>query len=265
MPPCRWELFISDLHLSAREPAIFERFLTFLDGPARAASRITILGDFFDAWAGDDDLADPFNTSVVCALRSIVTSGTPIDFMVGNRDFLIGQDFAAASGVSLLPDPCLREVAGIPTLLTHGDALCTEDADYQHFRARVRSPQWRADFLARPMDSRKREIELLRAHSQAQKRVKPRALMDVAASAVTEALRLHGAQAIIHGHTHRQGCHETSVDGRPCLRWVLGDWGSESESVLSCTPGHWMFAGPPPFAPLAGGSKKSTVVGRGVW
>jgi len=229
------ELFISDLHLSPHEPGTFRRFRDFLAGPARSAARLTLLGDLFDAWAGDDDLADPFNAAVVRELRALVAAGVPVDFVAGNRDFLVGADFAAASGASLLPDPCLREVAGIATLLTHGDTLCTDDADYQRFRAEVRSPAWRAEFLARPLAERKRLIEQLRQRSETEKQGKAMRLMDVNAHAVAALLREYAAASLIHGHTHRQARHAIDVAGRACVRWALGDWTGERGTALACT------------------------------
>ncbi len=235
------ERFISDLHLSAHEPATVAHFLKFLEGPARQAARLTILGDLFDYWAGDDDLADPLNTAIAYALHELADHGVSIDLMVGNRDFLIGNAFAAAAGVTLLNDPVAREVGSIKTLLTHGDTLCTDDADYQRFRAHVRSPEWQSKFLARPLAERKREIEALRARSEAEKRSKPMAIMDVNAQAVTDLLRSHGADALIHGHTHRQGAHLHTVDDRTCQRWVLGDWHLNHGSALVCATTGWGF------------------------
>ncbi len=244
MPGCGSELFISDLHLSAHESttaATVTRFLKFLEGPARQSTRLTILGDLFDYWAGDDDLADPFNTRIAAALHALADHGVTIDLMVGNRDFLIGNAFATAAGVTLLNDPAIREVGGIKTLLMHGDTLCTDDADYQRFRAHVRSPAWQSQFLARPLAERKREIETLRARSETEKRIKPMAIMDVNAQAVTALMRSHSADALIHGHTHRQGSHIHQVDGRACQRWVLGDWHAQRGSALRCAATGWGF------------------------
>jgi len=155
--------------------------------------------------------------------------------MPGNRDFLVGAEFAAEAGLELLPDPCRREIGGLPTLLMHGDTLCTDDADYQRFRVQVRAPAWRTAFLARPLAERKREIEALRARSEAEKMIKPPAIMDVNADAVSAALRAHDARVLIHGHTHRQGHHRHSVDGQACERWVLGDWHPDRGTALACT------------------------------
>lgn len=216
-------------------------FLDFLAGPARQARRLTILGDLFDYWAGDDDLADPFNARMVGALRTLAASGVALGFMAGNRDFLIGEDFAAAAGLTLLPDPLVRHIGGIQTLLTHGDRLCTDDIDYQRFRAQVRDPAWRDAFLARPLVERKREIEALRAVSEAEKQHKPAAIMDVNAAAVATAFVQHGAQALIHGHTHRQGRHDLIIAGKRCQRWVLGDWHAGRGNALLCDLTGWRF------------------------
>ena len=232
-------LFISDLHLSPHAAGTVHLFFDFLAGPARNAGSLTILGDLFDYWAGDDDLADPFNARIVAALLNLSDSGVRLEFMAGNRDFLIGEAFAAAAGLTLLPDPVVRDIGGIKTLLTHGDALCTDDADYQRFRAQVRAPAWRTTFLARPLAERKREIEALRARSEAEKKIKPMAIMDVNAGAVAAMLAEHGAHAMIHGHTHRQGCHAHAVAGVSCPRWVLGDWHADRGNALLCDSTGW--------------------------
>lgn len=158
--------------------------------------------------------------------------------MAGNRDFLIDDAFAAAAGVSLLTDPCVCDIGGIKTLLTHGDTLCTDDADYQQFRRQVRDPAWQTAFLARPLAERKAEIAELRRRSESEKKIKPLAIMDVNPAAVAAALQAHGAQALIHGHTHRQGTHPLA-DQRQ--RWVLGDWQANRGSVLACDTAGWHF------------------------
>jgi UDP-2,3-diacylglucosamine hydrolase len=234
-------LFVSDLHLSPDAPATVARFLTFLAGTARTAGSLTILGDLFDYWAGDDDLEDAFNACVVGALREVAAVGVTISFMTGNRDLLISDGFAAAAGLTLLPDPCVRDVAGIKTLLTHGDALCTDDVDYQRFRSMVHDPGWQTAFLARPLAERKAEIVALRQRSEGEKKIKPLAVMDVNADSVCATLRQYGAQALIHGHTHRQGIHTHHVDGQSCQRWVLSDWHADQGGALACTADGWKF------------------------
>jgi UDP-2,3-diacylglucosamine hydrolase len=234
-------LFVSDLHLSPDAPATVARFLTFLTSKARTADSLTILGDLFDYWAGDDDLDDPFNAGVVGSLRDVAAAGVAVSFMAGNRDFLIGKYFADAAGLNLLPDPCVRDIAGIKTLLTHGDALCTDDVDYQRFRSMVHDPAWQTAFLARPLAERKAEIAALRQRSEGEKKIKPLAIMDVNADSVSATLQQYGAQALIHGHTHRQGQHTHIVAGRSCQRWVLGDWHADRGGALSCTATDWKF------------------------
>jgi len=234
-------LFISDLHLSPDAPATTARFHAFLSGVARHATSLTILGDLFDYWAGDDDLDDRFNAEIVAALRKTADAGIKIDFMAGNRDFLIGDVFAAAAGLSLLPDPSVLTISGVKTLLTHGDTLCTDDADYQRFRRQVRDPAWQAAFLARPLVERKAEIAGLRQRSDSEKSIKPLAIMDVNADTVITTLKQHGAASIIHGHTHRQGQHTHLVDGQPCQRWVLGDWHADRGDALACGANGWHF------------------------
>lgn len=233
-------VFVSDLHLSPQRPAATQRFLDFLAGPALAAGELVILGDLFDYWAGDDDLADPFHQSICAALAAMPARKA---FLPGNRDFLAGPEFAAAAAVELLPDGIVRPVGGLPTLLLHGDTLCTEDADYQAFRATVRMPAWRKAFLARPLAERRQEIEALRARSEAEKQVKPMAIMDVNAQTVAAAFREHGVSRMIHGHTHRQAVHDLQVDGRPCQRWVLGDWGDRGEraNALAVDDSGWRW------------------------
>lgn len=240
-PPSGTSLFISDLHLTPEAAQLSARFEQFLAGPARAADALYILGDLFDFWAGDDDLDAPFNARIVGALARLSAQGVAVFFLPGNRDFLAGDDFAAAAGLHLLPDPCVREFCGMPILLTHGDMLCTDDNDYQEFRAEVRTPSWRTAFLAQPLDARKTAIATLRNTSESEKKRKAMTIMDVNPDAVAAALRQHGAQAMIHGHTHRQGQRTHDVDGNTCLRWVLGDWDGNRSSALACTPTGWQF------------------------
>jgi UDP-2,3-diacylglucosamine hydrolase len=217
-------LFIADLHLSPVRPEISRLFLEFLSSAASKAEALYILGDLFEYWAGDDDLGDRFNADIVAALAVCARRGGTVFFMHGNRDFLVGSRFAQAAGLTLIEDPALIRLYGRPTLLTHGDDLCTDDAAYRNFRRQVRPQSWIDAFLARPLAERKREIEALRALSEAEKRNKPAAAMDVNADSVADLLRRHGYPRLIHGHTHRPARQEHDVDGRRCERWVLPDW-----------------------------------------
>jgi UDP-2,3-diacylglucosamine hydrolase len=228
-------LFVSDLHLAAARPRACAQFEAFLAGPALASSRIFILGDLFEYWAGDDDLDDPFNRRIIAAL-SAATRRVPVAFMRGNRDFLAGDGFARATGVTLIDDPAVTDLDGRRALLLHGDTLCTGDADYQRFRAECRAPAWIAAMLARPLAERKRHIESLRAQSELQKRGKTAGIMDVGTEAVAAAFRTAGCELMIHGHTHRPGCHEIMLEGRRHERRVLDAW-YECGSYLHCDAG----------------------------
>jgi UDP-2,3-diacylglucosamine hydrolase len=226
-------LFISDLHLSSGRPQINRSFFGFLEREARSADALYILGDLFEYWAGDDDLGDPFNAAVVAALAGLVGSGVPSYLMHGNRDFVIGETFAHASGVTLLPDPKLLNLYGQRVLLMHGDTLCTLDQEYQAFRREARSETWIRNLLRQPLAERKAAIEALRQKSEQEKRGKPAEIMDVAPAEVEAALRRHGYPRLIHGHTHRPARHVHTVDGHVCERWVLADW-YQSGSYLAC-------------------------------
>ena len=230
-------LFISDLHLCRSRPEITRQFLDFLDSQALQADALFILGDLFEYWAGDDDLQDAHHAPVIAALRQLADNGTAIYLMHGNRDFLIGETFAAASGLTLLPDPTCLVLYGRQTLLSHGDALCTDDVAYQTFRRQVRDAGWQHQFLAQPLAVRKAQIEALRLRSEQEKSHKTEAIMDVNAEALHELLREHDyPELLIHGHTHRPALHELEVDGHVCRRWVLGDW-YEQGSCLRCDSG----------------------------
>jgi UDP-2,3-diacylglucosamine hydrolase len=226
-------LFISDLHLCPSRPEINRIFTGFLAGAALQADALYVLGDLFEYWAGDDDIDDPFNAQVVEALKAC-SDRVPVHLMHGNRDFLLGSAFARASGVRLVSDPLLADIGGMPTLLAHGDTLCTDDTDYLRFRAEVRSPAWIDAFVATSLSARKAKIEVLRRESAAEKKRKPDAIMDVNEGAVAKLLREHGYPRLIHGHTHRPARHVHSVDGHRCERWVLADWYA-SGSYLRCT------------------------------
>ena len=227
-------LLVSDIHLCPARLAVVRMFLDFLAKQAPQADALYILGDLFEYWAGDDDLADPFNAAIVTALKDLVDKGTQVFLLVGNRDFLIGKDFARASGATLLDEPHLSDLDGTPTLLLHGDTLCTDDPDYRAFRDKVRDKAWQQAFLALPLSERKAQIEQLRCRSEQEKQTKSSALMDVNPEAVENLLRAYGYPRLIHGHTHRQARHEILIDGHRCERWVLGNW-YDSGNTLSCS------------------------------
>lgn len=232
------DVFVSDVHLCASRPDTTARFLDFLRGRASHAARLWIIGDLFEYWAGDDDAGDPFNRSICDALRALSDAGVAICFIAGNRDFLVGDGFARAAGLKLCNEPVNISMAGQATLIMHGDLLCTGDTDYQAFRAQVRSPDWRSTFLAQPLAQRKAQIEALRKRSESEKQRKSDAIMDVDASAVSDALRASGCTRLIHGHTHRPATHRFDVDGRACQRLVLPAWDEAPQYGGHC--GGWI-------------------------
>ena len=217
-------LLISDLHLTEERPAANERFIELLEDKARGAEALYILGDFFEYWIGDDDLDEPFNAVMAGLLRRLAADGVALYYMHGNRDFLVGERFCAATGAQLLPDPSVHEIQGVRTLLEHGDTLCTDDADYQNWRRVARSRDWQREFLAKPRAERRNLILGLREKSKAVIQAKPAEIMDVNDAAVARDMLAHGVTRLVHGHTHRPGRHALALDGRPGERWVLPDW-----------------------------------------
>ena len=229
-------LFIADLHLDAARPRITKLFEDFLAGEeARGADAVYILGDLVEAWIGDDDDA-PLPARIADATRALRDAGVPVYFMVGNRDFLLGEQFARRAGFTLLDDGTVHELYGRPTLLMHGDVLCTDDVAYQAVRKQVRTPQWQAQILAMPLEARRAFAAKAREDSKAHTGSTMETIMDVNADAVAEAMRKAGVTRLIHGHTHRPAVHRFELDGEPMERIVLGDW-YEQGSVLRVTPG----------------------------
>lgn len=201
-------------------PKTAQAFFDFLAREASHAQQLYLLGDIFEYWAGDDDLDDPFNRQVVAALRAVSDAGTRIFWIAGNRDFLAGEALAQAAGLSLLAEPHTAEIAGLPFVLVHGDALCTDDQAYMAFRQQVRHPQWQAAFLARPLAERKAIIAGMREGSREAQRDKPMAIMDVNETEVAKLFSACGVKTMIHGHTHRPASHQTAEG----VRHVLPDW-----------------------------------------
>ena len=224
-------LFISDLHLDPARPDITSQALAFLEAETRAADALYILGDLFEAWVGDDD-PEPEKRRVIAALKALTDGGLPCYFMHGNRDFLVGAGFAAASGCTLLEDPTIIDLHGTRVMLMHGDTLCTDDHEYQAFRKMVRNPDWQRAMLSRPLVERLAIARQLRETSAASIAGKSMEIMDVNQGAVVGAMRAHGVYTLLHGHTHRPAVHRFEVDGHDAVRIVLGDWYTQG-SVLS--------------------------------
>ncbi len=232
-------LFISDLHLDPNRPEITELFREFLAGPARQAEALYILGDLFEVWIGDDD-DTPLAAQVADALHALREAGVSSYFIHGNRDFLLGERYAERAGLTLLPELQVIELHGVPTLILHGDTLCTDDVEYQVFRRKVRDPRWQRRMLRLPLFMRRFQAARMRKASQQATQLKPEHITDVNPDTVTETLRAFGVRRMIHGHTHRPGMHHFELDGEPAQRIVLGDWG-EQGSVLHCAADGWQL------------------------
>ncbi len=227
-------LFISDLHLDEARPHIVADFERFCAGEARRADALYVLGDLFEAYIGDDDDA-ALDARIAKALHGVADAGVPVHFIVGNRDFLLGDDYARRCGMATLPDGTVVDLYGTPTLILHGDTLCTDDAAYQAFRKQVRDPAWQAGFLARPLVERRAFAREARDASRAHTSSTDMAIMDVDQHAVEAALRGAGVRRMIHGHTHRPAIHDFTLGDQPAQRIVLGDW-YEQGSVLRVAP-----------------------------
>jgi UDP-2,3-diacylglucosamine hydrolase len=217
-------LFLSDLHLSPERPQAVAAFHAFAVGPARAAAAVYIMGDLFDWWVGDDQLREPFIAPIAQSLRALTDAGVPLFVARGNRDFMLGTAFERATGATILPEQRVVHLHGVPTLISHGDELCTDDAEYQAYRARVRTPEAMRRLQRLPYIVRKLMAAWLRRKSSNEKSLKPEYIMDVNPGAVEAAFRAHGAQRMIHGHTHRPLRHVHDVDDAARERWVMADW-----------------------------------------
>jgi UDP-2,3-diacylglucosamine hydrolase len=228
-------LFIADLHLDDSRPhitSLFEQYLASEE--VRDADALYILGDLVEAWIGDDDDAE-LPQRIARATSAVRRAGVPVYFMVGNRDFLLGEAFAERAGFTLLDDGAVHDLYGTPTLLMHGDVLCTDDVAYQTVRRNVRTPEWKAQVLSMSLDARRAFAAKAREDSRAHTGSTQETIMDVNADAVAEALRKAGVRHLVHGHTHRPAVHHFHLDGQTAERIVLGDW-YEQGSVLQVTP-----------------------------
>ena len=226
-------LFISDLHLNSEQPAVTTLFLNFLSTQAVHAQQLYILGDLFEIWLGDDAV-DEEQARIVTALSAVSNRGVDIAIMHGNRDFLIGKNFAEQTGCRLIVDPYELELAGQHTLLMHGDTLCTDDIAYQAFRARVRDMAFRKEFLSLTVAQRIEQARQYREMSQSEVQSKTADIMDVNDQAVMATMSQHRVSRLIHGHTHRPAIHDLTIDNGPAQRIVLGDWSARQGNMLVC-------------------------------
>lgn len=216
-------LFISDLHLEEKRPDIIEAFFDFLNTKACKAESLYILGDFFEAWIGDDENT-PLQVSIKDALKKLTNSETQLFIMHGNRDFLMGQLFCEETGATLLSDPAIINLYGENVLLMHGDSLCSHDVEYIKFRKSMRNEEWQSMFLKRTLAERQLVAQQLRTISQAKNKGKTLEIMDVKPEDVVQAIKTANVATLIHGHTHRPAVHELEIEGKTCKRMVLGDW-----------------------------------------
>ncbi len=224
-------LFISDLHLSLEKPEITRRFLSFLAGRARTAKAVYILGDLFDTWIGDDDFMPP-NNKVRQQLKQLTDSGIKVYLQQGNRDFLLGTRFAQDTGVTLLDEYAVIDLYGTPTLITHGDLLCTDDLPYQTFRVKSHTLEWQRNVLSKPLLLRLLAARWYRLRSYFHKRKKSQDIMDVNQDTVVKVMRDYGTLRLIHGHTHRPALHRFEINGQAAQRFVLAAWTKDSGEVL---------------------------------
>jgi UDP-2,3-diacylglucosamine hydrolase len=227
---------ISDLHLDAGRPETVRLLFDFLNGPARRARALYVLGDLFEAWIGDD-APGALGQSVADELSKLGQTGVSVFFMAGNRDFLVGDTFCDRAGMTRLEEPCSNPPMIPEAVLMHGDTLCTDDLAYQRFRKKVRNPDWQRQVLSRPIWWRRLLARLARSISRFQNRNKPAAIMDVNEQAVVDVLREYPGRILIHGHTHRPAIHQIEVDGQARQRVVLGDWHEDRGSVIRMVDG----------------------------
>lgn len=216
--------FISDLHLSVERPSSISLFCDFMDKSGCLLESLYILGDLFDYWIGDDassvlgfDLAEQ-------AIKNTSDSGTAVYFIAGNRDFLLGQDFATRTGMTILQDKTVLEIADQRVMIAHGDQFCTDDTSYLAARAQFLEPGWQRTFLQKPLEERKVIALDLRAQSEVSKKHKPEQLMDVNPDEIQRVIETYDLDILIHGHTHRPYVHQLEQNGKPCRRYVLGEW-----------------------------------------
>lgn len=223
-------VFASDVHLSPDHPATTAAFVDFVNREvAGRTRRFFVLGDLFEYWVGDEDGDEPLARTIATRFRALVDDGVEVAFLHGNRDFLIGPALADRAGLTLLPDPFATTIGGVALLLSHGDALCTDDVDYQRFRAVSRNPAWQQAVLARPLAERRAMAAGARAESEIAKRSKSMAIMDVNDGATCALLAAHPGAILVHGHTHRPARHVHDVGGAARARYVLTDWDAEAE------------------------------------
>jgi len=224
-------LFVSDVHLQPSLPRTTQAFIDFLRCHAINAQQLYLLGDLFEYWAGDDDIVATYHQQITAAIRAVSQAGVAVFWVAGNRDFLVGDEFAKATGMILLPDPYVAEISGQRIVLAHGDAQCTDDHAYMAFRAQVRRVEWQREFLAMPLAQRKAIIANMRSGSREAQRGKSCEIMDVNPEAIAALFDATGTSIMIHGHTHRPARHEYPDGEKMRIRYVLPDWDCDAQEA----------------------------------
>ncbi len=225
--------FISDLHLSPERPDVAAAFIGVLIDAAQSAEAIYLIGDLFEYWIGDD-AAELLGATEILGAMQQTAQHIPCYFIAGNRDFLVGEEFSKKTGFKILEDETIIDLYGKPTLILHGDSLCTDDIAHQQFRqAMVTNLEWRTQFLQLAIPERIEQAKLARTQSQEHKSSVSMGIMDVTESSVLKAFKERGVTQMIHGHTHRQNCHDYSVDSIELKRYVLGDWDKTSSVLIA--------------------------------
>ncbi|GAB0110786.1 UDP-2,3-diacylglucosamine diphosphatase [Pseudoalteromonas distincta] len=228
--------FIADLHLSENRPDISTAFFKFLESNIlnQDVDALYILGDFFEVWVGDDYVTE-LAGDVAKYLKAVSNAGTPVYFIHGNRDFIMREQYTSLAGMTLLEEQTVIDLYGTPTVILHGDEMCTQDTEYQNFRKKSRSWWWPRLMLAMPLWYRKKIARNAREKSKQSQADKPIEILDVVEDAVLATFEKHGVSNMIHGHTHRPNVHTYTKNGETLTRTVLGDWYTQG-SYLQVTP-----------------------------
>jgi len=237
-------LFISDLHLDPGRPEGIQLFDDFIRSKAVDADQLFILGDLFEYWLGDDACEHSGYQAISESLAFLACHNTKLYFMHGNRDFLVGTDFASSASSLLLPDPTVFRLNGLDVLLMHGDSLCTDDVAHQQFRAMTRSNEWKNNILSKTINEREEFARQLRMNSQKGNEEKLESIMDVNQAAVEAAMQEHNVRLLIHGHTHRTAIHKFQLAGKTAHRIVLGDWYQKGNYLVHDQTKYSLFSYP---------------------
>lgn len=233
-------LFISDLHLSQDHPNALRRFVEFATTLSDQVEQIFMLGDVFDFWIGDDGAETLGHSAIEKRLEQLSSSGVELFFLPGNRDFLVGESFAARTGCQIMQDPSIIELGGERIYLTHGDALCTDDIEHQLSRKVMLSAKWQKAFLNQSVEERLDSAISLRAKSEQSKHSKPSSIMDVNQAYLEKVMQENDVRTVIHGHTHKPNIHKFALNGLEAKRYVLGDWYTQN-SVLTYRAGEFIL------------------------